>query len=61
MKKTEAEISRLEEENEEIKNEMNNPEIASNVSRLMELSTKYEENEAALLELYDKWEELSED
>lgn len=40
---------------------MNNPEIASNVSRLMELSTKYEENEAALLELYDKWEELSED
>ena len=61
LKKTEAEISRLEEENEEIKNEMNNPEIASNVSRLMELSTKYEENEAALLELYDKWEELSED
>ena len=61
LKKTEGEISRLEEENEEIKNEMNNPEIASNVSRLMELSTKYEENEAALLELYDKWEELSED
>ncbi len=61
LKKTEAEISRLEEENEKIKNEMNNPEIASNVSRLMELSTQYEENETALLELYDRWEELSEE
>ena len=61
MKKTEAEISRLEEENEKIKNEMNDPEISSNVSRLMELSTQYEQNEAALLELYDKWEELSEE
>lgn len=61
LKKTEAEISRLEEENEKIKNEMNDPEISSNVSRLMELSTQYEQNEAALLELYDKWEELSEE
>lgn len=61
LKKTEAEISRLEEENDAIKNEMNNPEIASNVSRLMELSTQYEQNETALLELYDKWEALSEE
>ena len=61
LKKTEAEISRLEEENEKIKNEMNDPEISSNVSRLMELSTQYEQNEAALLELYDKWEELFEE
>lgn len=61
LKKTEAEISRLEEENDTIKNEMNNPEIASNVSRLMELSTQYEQNETALLELYDKWEALSEE
>ena len=61
LKKTEAEINRLEEENETIKNEMNNPEIGSNVSRLMELSRQYEENEEALLELYEKWEELSEE
>lgn len=61
LKKTEADISRLEEENESIKEEMNSPDIASNVSRLMELSRKYEENEEALLELYDKWEELSEE
>lgn len=61
LKKTEADISRLEEENESIKEEMNSPDIASNVSRLMELSRKYEENEEALLALYDKWEELSEE
>lgn len=61
LKKTEADISRLEEENESIKEEMNSPDIASNVSRLMELSRKYEKNEEALLELYDKWEELSEE
>src|SRR5699024_11033749 len=61
LKKTEAEINRLEEENETIKNEMNNPEIGSNVSRRMELSRQYEENEEALLELYEKWEELSEE
>ena len=61
LKKTEAEINRLEEENETIKNEMNNPEIGSNVSRLMELSRQYEENEEALLDLYEKWEELSEE
>ena len=40
---------------------MNAPDIASNVSRLMELSRKYEENEEALLALYDKWEKLSEE
>ena len=61
LKKTDAELSRLEEEHEKLKNELNDPEISSNVSRLMELSTQYEQNEAALLELYDKWEELSEE
>ena len=40
---------------------MNDPEIGSNVSRLMELSRQYEENEEALLDLYEKWEELSEE
>ena len=36
------------------------PENATNVSKLMELNTKFEENESILLDLYDKWEELSE-
>ncbi|MBQ9155212.1 MAG: ABC-F family ATP-binding cassette domain-containing protein [Eubacterium sp.] len=60
LKKTEHEISRLEEENEEIRELMNQPEVASDPERLMELSQKYEENEAALLPLYEKWEELAE-
>ena len=59
-KKTEKEISRLEEENDQLKEEMALPENATNVAKLMELNTKFEGNEAALLELYDKWEELSE-
>ena len=60
VQKTEKEISRLEEENDQLKEEMALPENATNVAKLMELNTKLEENEAALLELYDKWEELSE-
>ena len=60
LKKTEKEISRLEEENDQLKEEMALPENATNVSKLMELNAKFEENEATLLELYDKWEELSE-
>ena len=60
LKKTEKEISRLEEEKDQLKEEMALPENATNVAKLMELNTKFEENEAALLELYDKWEELSE-
>ena len=60
LKKTEKEISRLEEENDQLKEEMALSENATNVAKLMELNTKLEENEAALLELYDKWEELSE-
>ena len=44
----------------QLKEEMALPENATNVAKLMELNTKFEENEAALLELYDKWEELSE-
>ncbi|MDD7114662.1 MAG: ABC-F type ribosomal protection protein [Lachnospiraceae bacterium] len=60
LKKTENEISQLEEENEQIKEDMNLPEYASDVQKLMELSSRFEENEAKLSELYDKWEELSE-
>ena len=60
LKKVEKEIGRLEEENEQIKTDMNLPEYASDVSKLMELSTRYEENETLLLELYEQWEELSE-
>lgn len=60
LKKVEKEIGRLEEENEQIKTDMTLPEYASDVSKLIELSTRYEENETLLLELYEQWEELSE-
>ena len=38
---------------------MSLPENDTNVAKLMELNTKFEENEAALLELYDNWDVLS--
>lgn len=60
LKKTENEISRLESENEQIQSDMNLPEYASNAEKLMELSKKYEENEASLLSLYERWDKLSE-
>ncbi len=59
LKKTEKEIDRLEKENEALQEEINLPENATNVSKLSELSIKIEENEGILLELYEKWEELS--
>ena len=61
LKKTENEISRLEEENDTIKEAMNLPENTSDAGKLMELSLQYEKNEQLLLELYDRWEELSEE
>ncbi|MCD8019129.1 MAG: ATP-binding cassette domain-containing protein, partial [Clostridiales bacterium] len=60
LRKTEHEITRLEEENARIQQEMNLPEIASDAQKLLELSARYEDNESALLELYEKWEALSE-
>ena len=61
LKKTENEISRLEEENDTIKEAMNLPENTSDAGKLMELSLQYEKKEQLLLELYDRWEELSEE
>lgn len=58
LKKTEREIERLETENESLQEEINLPENATNVAKLTELSSKMEENEEKLLELYEAWEEL---
>ncbi len=60
LKKAEKEIETLEAENEKLQEEILLPENATNVAKLTELSTKMEENEARLLELYELWEELSE-
>ncbi len=58
LKKTEKEISRIEDENESLQDELNLPENATNVAKLTEISKKLEQNEEALLELYEVWEEL---
>ena len=60
LKKTEDKISKLEEANEQIKKDMNLPEISTDPEKLIELSKQFEENETELLTLYEVWEELSE-
>lgn len=60
LKKTEHEIHILEQENDQIQKDMNHPDYSSDPEKLLALSEKYEQNETALLTLYERWEELSE-
>ena len=60
LKKTESEIERLENLNSKIQEDMNHPDYSSDPEKLIELTRQLEENEEALLVLYEKWEELSE-
>ncbi|MEE1032214.1 MAG: ABC-F type ribosomal protection protein [Ruminococcus sp.] len=59
LKKTEAEIERLENRDNEIDEEMNKPEIAVNVAECIRLSNEKAEIALKLEELYEKWEELA--
>ena len=58
--RTEEEISRLEERNTEIDQELTLEEVYSNSVRCQELSAERAENETRLEELYEKWEALAE-
>ncbi|MEE1228403.1 MAG: ABC-F type ribosomal protection protein [Lachnospiraceae bacterium] len=60
LKKVENEIAKLEEEDEKLNEEIALPENATNMSKLMELTNKVEENEEKLAKLYERWEELEE-
>ncbi len=60
LKKTEEEISRLEERNLQIDQELTQEEVYSNSVKCQELSEERTGNEARLEELYEKWEELAE-
>ena len=60
LKKTEAEIAKLEERNVEIDEELTKEEVYSNSIECQKLSTERAENEARLEELYELWEELAE-
>lgn len=61
LKKTEAEIEKLENRDSEINELMASPEICTDVAKLQELSKEKETLTEKLSELYEKWEELSED
>ena len=58
LQKLEKEIARQEERIEELDREAE--KHATDYQKLMEISAEKEEQEAALLELYERWEELSE-
>ena len=59
LKKTEAEIERLETRDKEIDSEMEKPEIAVNVAECVRLANEKAEIAEKLEELYEKWEELA--
>ena len=56
----EAEIEKLEQENAELDAILADPANGTNVALLQESSQKREENEEQLMELMERWEELSE-
>lgn len=58
LKKTEEEISRLEERNTQIDHELTLEEVYSSSVRCQELAQEKSENEARLEELYERWAEL---
>ena len=60
LKKTEEEITRLEERNAAIDHELTLEEVYSNSVKCQELSIERAENEEKLEELYEKWESLAE-
>ena len=61
LKKVEEEIATLESRGEELDEQIQQPEIASNVGKLMEIHKEKEAMDARLAELYERWEQLAED
>lgn len=60
LAKTEKEIEQLEAKKDELAEQMNNPEVASNAGKLLELSRESEKVQTRLDELYELWESLAE-
>ena len=61
LKTTEDEIQKLEARNQVLDDEYQNPDIAADVGKLMELHKEHEKNDARLEELYEIWETTSEE
>lgn len=59
LKKCENRIAELEEKVKTIDDQMSQPDVATNVAKLQELSKDRENAESELEKLYEKWEELS--
>ncbi len=59
LKKCEARIAELEDKIKMLDDEMSQPDVATNVAKLQELSKDREKAEKELEELYNKWEDLS--
>ena len=60
LKKTEEEIAQLEDRNEELDQQLSDPANGTDIALLQKLSKEKEENDNRLMELMEKWEELSE-
>ena len=60
LKKTEEEIETLEARNEELDQQLSDPANGTDIALLQKLSKEKEENDNRLMELMEKWEELSE-
>lgn len=60
LKKCETRIEKLENRKQELDEEMAKPDVATNVTRLQEISKEQEGIEAELSGLYEMWEELAE-
>ena len=60
LKKCEEEIAKLEERNEKINEELSDPNVATDLSKVRTLSDELSANEERLSTLYDEWAELSE-
>lgn len=59
LKKVEQEIEALEADNETIDEALAKPENVTNSVKLQKLSNKHEENDNRLIELMERWEELT--
>ena len=60
LKKTETEISALEEEDRRIDDDLSREEVFTNLEQVTALSRRKEEIQEQLAVLYDRWEELAE-
>ena len=60
LKSIEQEIQKLEARNQELDDEYQNPDIAADVGKLMQLHKEHEANDDRLSDLYESWENTSE-